>query len=427
LFLEYVFTPTLGLNYLLYLRRNQWRPYKEVREIQRDRLKSVLHHAYDYVPYYRRLFRKSGFKPGVVRDVEDIKKIPITTKQDVRNNFYDLMPFSTDLSRCIQTFTSGSTGIPLKNYKSVRDAVKDTAAKWYAFSECGVRLQDRFVNIAGRTRSLTLPTQINISSRLESRCIEELLKKIQPDVLYAPPCILEDICFCNETGINPRLIFSQAANLTERHRGLVRSVFGLEVFNTYGSAEFSRLAFECDEHSGLHMINDSAVMEFLDEDGEGVSSGECGEVIVTGLHNYIMPLIRYDLEDVACPTDERCGCGRSWPLIKQIIGKTIELFTMPSGRKISPVLILPIIINEARENIFVISQYQVIQESKNKIKVKIVEGKDFDPNIIPRIKQGIEDVCYNMNEDVDVEINIVDIIPKESSGKRNIILKLERQ
>jgi phenylacetate-CoA ligase len=239
---------------------------------------------------------------------------------------------------------------------------------------------------------------------------------------------LEEIGFYDFTGISPRLIFSQAQILTERHRGLARSVFGLEVFDTYGSREFSRLAFECGDHSGQHMITDSAVMEFLDEDGEDVASGEYGEVIVTGLHSYVMPLIRYDLDDVAVPTDERCGCGRSWPMIKSILGRTKEFVIMPSGRRINPWLIRGVLSQEVRKNIFVISQYQIVQESRSKMLVKIVKGRDFDSNIIPRIKQGIEDVCYSMNEEVGVEVNLVDSIPKDRSGKRpDIISLIERQ
>jgi phenylacetate-CoA ligase len=370
------------------------------------------------------LFKKAKFKPEYLRDIRDIGNIPVTTKQDVRDNFFDMMPVGTDLSRCIETSTTGSTGVPFKHYKGVREVVKDTAAKWYAFSECGTKLTDKFVNITRVTMSMMLPTQIHISYRHNLEYTVEHLRKIEPDILYAAPSKLEDISFHDVSGISPRLIFSQAEILTERHRGLFRSVFGLEVFDTYGSREFSRLAFECEEHYGQHMITDSAVMEFLDEDGEDVASGESGEIIVTGLHNYVMPLVRYNLEDVAVPIDERCGCGRSWPLIKQIIGRTSELFTMPTGRELDPWLLNAVISKEVWKNIFVISQYQMIQESRSKILVKIVKGRDFDPDIVLKIKRGIEDVCYNMNEDVDVEINIVDVIPKDRSGKRQMFVSM---
>jgi phenylacetate-CoA ligase len=216
--------------------------------------------------------------------------------------------------------------------------------------------------------------------------------------------------------------------LSERRRNLVRSTFGVEVFDTYGSAEFSRIAFECEEHSGQHMITDSAVMEFLDEEGEDVASGESGEVIVTGLHSYVMPLIRYELDDVAVPADERCGCGRSWPMIKQIIGRSREFFILPSGRKINPTSFRKVIQREVWKNVFIIKQFQMIQESTDKILVKIVKGRDYDPKIMLKIKRGMEDVCYKMNENVNVEIIIVNKIPKESSGKRpDIISLIERQ
>ena len=269
-----------------------------------------------------------------------------------------------------------------------------------------------------------LPTQIHINDKLNPKIIIGLLKKIKPDVIYAEPSTLEDICFNDVSGINSSLVFSRAETLTERHRGLVRSVFGLEVYDTYGSREFSRVAFECGEHSGLHMITDSAVLEFLDEDGEDVSSGEFGEVTVTGLHSYVMPLIRYNLGDVAVPSDERCGCGRNWPLIKQILGRTREFLIMLSGRKINPRSIRNVISDEVWKKMFVIAQYQIIQESRDKILVKIVKGRDFNLNIIPRIKRGMDHVCHNMNEDVDTEISIVDIIPKDRSGKRQILISM---
>jgi phenylacetate-CoA ligase len=165
-------------------------------------------------------------------------------------------------------------------------------------------------------------------------------------------------------------------------------------------------------------------MEFLDEEGVDVSSGEYGEVIVTGLHNNVMPLIRYDLDDVAVPTDEICSCGRNWPIFKHIIGKYKDFFTMPSGKRINPWPLIAVISKETRKNIFMISQYQMIQESRDKILVKIIKGRDYDPDIMSKIKRGIENECYKMNENVDVEINIVDRIPKERSGKRQVIISM---
>jgi phenylacetate-CoA ligase len=137
-----------------------------------------------------------------------------------------------------------------------------------------------------------------------------------------------------------------------------------------------------------------------------------------------MPLIRYNLDDFTVPTDERCGCGRSWPVIKQIIGRMSDFFTMPSGRKITPWLLQGTISKESRKNMFLIKQYQIVQESRDKILVKIVEGRDFDPEIIPRIKRGMADVCYKINERVDVEINLVDRIPRDRTGKRREFISL---
>jgi phenylacetate-CoA ligase len=137
-----------------------------------------------------------------------------------------------------------------------------------------------------------------------------------------------------------------------------------------------------------------------------------------------MPLIRYNLDDVAVLTDERCGCGRSWPRIKHIIGRTREYITLLSGRRINPRSIRRVMSEEVWKNIFVIQQYQFIQESRDKILMKIVKGRDFDPDIMLRIKRRIENVCRSIHEDVDVEIIVVNCIPKDRSGKRPDIISL---
>jgi phenylacetate-CoA ligase len=114
-------------------------------------------------------------------------------------------------------------------------------------------------------------------------------------------------------------------------------------------------------------------------------------------------------------------------MIKQIIGRTSEFFTLPSGRKFNPWLFKALISRDSKKNIFLISQYQVIQESRNKILVKIVKGREFDPNIILKIKRGFKKLFYDLNENVEVEIIVVDSIPKERSGKRLEIISMKTE
>jgi len=422
--MEYLITGTIGIKFLLQLKRNQWRPLKELQTIQLKKLKAILYHAYNYVPYYHRLFKSARFVPEDLKGFKDLQKIPVTTKSDVQNNFSDFMAREMAPSKCVESFTSGTTGIPLKTYKDVRAASVDTALKTYAFLECGMKITDKFVTIAGTPRSLFLPNQTLISWFYENSIILDYLRKINPAVIYACPHIFEDLVTHDTSGINPKLIFSQAENLTQHCRNLIRLTFDLEINDTYGSTEISRLAFECNEHSGLHLITDSGLLEFVDDNNEPVAAGEIGETVVTGLNNYAMPLIRYDLGDLGVYSDERCACGRSWPLIKSIDGRKSDVFITPNGAKIYSHFLKKCVFSEIKKNLFIVSQFQIVQEKRNKIVLKVVKGNKFDANIVDKIKNNIETLCVGFGEDISVETEIVQNISRDKSGKRRTIISM---
>jgi phenylacetate-CoA ligase len=231
------------------------------------------------------------------------------------------------------------------------------------------------------------------------------------------------LCSADVSGIEPKLIFSNGATLTEHTRSLARSRFGIEINDIYGAVEFARLAFECNEHSGLHLITDCAVTEFV-EDGEPVSPGETGEIIVTRLDNFAMPLIRYKIGDLGIPTDEKCVCGRSWPLIRSVEGRTDDIFILGSGRKLHPLFQNLRVVEVLKKNVYCISEYQIVQEEKNKIILKFVKGEDFDRKIIENIKENFDNSFRKLNEDVIVEVQIVEEITVERSGKKKRFLSL---
>ena len=425
MFMEYLLTGTVATRFLWHLRKNQWKTPQELESLQLKRLKAMVHYAYHYVPYYHRLFDSAKFKPDDMRSFDDFQKIPITKKADVQTNSADFIAQGIDKSKCIEFFTSGSTGIPLKTYKDLRAACLDTALKAYAFLECGVRLTDKFANVARDRRSMILPSQILVPPTTpKTGIIVEYLRRIKPDVIYTAPSMLQDLCLYDLSEINPRLVFTQAVTLTEYCRSLVRHTFGVEINDTYGSTELGRLAFECNQHSGMHIVTDGALLEFVDNTGEPVALDEIGEVIATSLHNHAMPMIRYNLGDIAIPSDEKCGCGRNWPLIKCIEGRANDIFIMPSGKKVYPMFFFSCISKEIKENLFCISQYQIIQEKKNKILIEIAKGKEFDQKVISEIKQNLQTGFTQMGEDVRVDVKFVNKIPVDGTRKRKTLISL---
>jgi phenylacetate-CoA ligase len=428
MFLKSVLSGAASAYYLLQLRRNQWKSSQELKEIQFKRLNSFVHYAYDYIPYYRRLFKSASFKPDDLRSLGDLRKIPTTTKMDLRRNYSNMIAKGVDTSKYHVSYTSGSTGIPLKVLSDQNTYDYSNALVAYSSLECGLGLRDKLVDMRSRVQYFFrhMPNIIFIPGPLESvelNVIVNRLQRIKPDAIYTIPWILRSLCNLDVSGIKPKLIFTHASTLTDHVRELVRSNFGIEANDTYGAVEFNRLAFECNEHSGLHIMTDNSFIEFLD-DGESVSPGETGEIVVTGLINYAMPLIRYEIGDLGVPSDEICSCGRSWPLIKRIEGRKFDFVTLESGRKIYPNFFHTRLLDGFKDNLFCVSEYQVVQEKKNRIVLKFTKGSNFDRNLLNNIKESIENDFKKLYEDVIVEVQVIEEIPVEKTGKKNLIISM---
>jgi phenylacetate-CoA ligase len=420
--------------HLLQLKRDQWIDFRQLKNIKFKKLKAIIKHAYDYVPYYHRLFRFSGVKPEDIKRHEDLKKIPPVSKQDICENHQDFITRGLEESKMPSSFTSGSTGIPLKICYDHFTLNFHYALGRYIFSECGVKPNDRFVTIWGRAQSIAWSkpytkiferfNEILVPAFFEEDKLVNVLRKINPDVICTFPSILTLLANMDVSGITPRLIFTQGETVTQHCRDSVKKAFNLEIFDTYGSVEFEFLAFECEEHWGLHMITDGTYIEFIDENGDYVSPGEEGEIIVTGLYNRAMPLIRYRIGDVGIPTDEKCPCGRSLPLIKSIQGRSNDYLVLHSGRKISYMNFYDAFYKEMEKNVFCISQFQIVQESMDKIFFKVVKGRNFDLETLNKIKKAIETFFAKHGENMEVIIQVVDDIPKGKTGKRALISKI---
>jgi phenylacetate-CoA ligase len=407
-------------SYLAELKIHQRNSKKELAEIQLKRLRRIIRHAYEHVPYYRDLFDIEKIKPESIKKLEDLQRIPITTKKDIQANYGKI--FSNNIERYDILTTTGSTGIPLRICNDRKSQFYTDALLLYAFSEAGLKLRDRFVEISAITKQpnyldhkfrIFRRDEISLYNSMEK--IIEMLQKYKPDAIYTFPSVLRTMSHFldNEVSLMPRLIFTHGETLTESCREIINSAFGTEIMNTYGSTEFNRLAFECDEHSGLHMITDCSVIDFV-KDGQNVDYGCEGEIIVTGLYNYKMPLIRYNLGDIGIPTDEECPCGRNWPLIKSIEGRSDDYLILPSGKVISPRNINVI------EGIPGIIQYRTIQERKDRFVVLIIPDKDFSSETEKKIKEKINLGC--LGENINIEIRLVDEIPRERTGKLKTII-----
>jgi phenylacetate-CoA ligase len=416
--------------YLLQLKRDQWKDPRELRRIQFKKLKAIIKHAYNYVPHYHKAFSLAGVKPNNIKSFEDLRKLPLVSRQDIQKGYQNFLARGIDVSKLPSRNTSGSTGIPLK---LISDPYPSPGSSKYPFFECGVKLRDNFVTIWGRAESISWGVKYtrlwgDISETIvplfPEKKLVSILRQIKPNVLLTFPSILLSLSNYDLSGINPRLIFAQGEMVTPHCRKVVKEKFGLDLFETYGSVEFGNMAFECPKHFGLHILTDNVYIEVLDENGEPVSPKERGEVVVTGLHRYVMPLIRYRIGDLGVLTDEKCPCGRSWPLLKSIEGRSNDLLVLPSGRRISWLYLQRCIFydQEFQKNLFCISQYQIVQERRDRIVINVVKGLNFDPNLLLRIKNNIEEFFAAQGEKLEVIMQLVKEIPMERTGKRRVFI-----
>lgn len=416
------------LFYLSQLKKHQWLKEQDLIEIQEKKLRALVKHANQYVPYYRDSFDSIGIEPRDIQTVRDLQKLPILTKENIRKNYPDkLVSKGINFTKCHTVSTTGSTGLPLKVAFSSKMHDYTQALYLYSFTECGLRLTDKMVGIYHRDyRSSMLKSLLNKMGMLQWENIPifnpvgsilEYLKYSDPDVLSTYPSMLtllaKEIRRQNISSINPRLILAGGETLTVNAENEIRVAFKSKILRTYGAEEFSILAFECEQHSGYHMISDAIILEVIKND-KHVAEGEEGEIVVTGLINYSMPLIRYKLGDIGTITYKKCECGRGLPLIKSIEGRTDDFLILPSGKKISPRVINVI------EDIPGVSRYKTVQEARDRIVVNLVKEKGFGPETISEIKKHIKAGC--LGEEVKVDVKLVDELSTNRRGKLRAVV-----
>lgn len=415
--------------YLHKVMKQQWLKTSELEEIQRKMLRKIVKHAYENVPFYHQKFRSVGIISDDIKTVDDLKKIPITTKQELRDNFPEsIVAKGVDINKCWTPHTGGSTGIPLTVVydKKAEDYEKAIALRPNLC--CGQKIRDKWVNITNPAhihpkkwfQHFGIFSPINISTFLDAKEHISFIEKINPVVLSGFSSSLwllaKEIDGTGNDRIHPRLIFGDAEFLDEDMRKFINSTFGVELCDLFGCVELARTAWECPEHCGYHIDMDAVVMEFI-KDGEQVALGEKGEIVYTSLYNYAMPLIRYAIGDIGVPSDEKCSCGRGLPLMKIVEGRKDDFIVSQDDKIISPR-----VFSDLMKRISGIGQYKIIQENKEKIVIQMVKGDNFSPGTIEHINEEFKNV---LGENIVIEIKIKEAIPKEPSGKlRKVISKV---
>lgn len=422
------------------LKKSQWLKPSDVKKLQEIKLRGLVQHAYRHVPYYREQMEKLNLTPESIQTIEDLQKLPLLSKPTVRQHLYfDLLSDNHDKKRIIRISTSGSTGEPFtcfadQHQLEIRWASTLRSQEWtgYQFGDKTARLWHQTI---GMTKMQIIRERIDafLSRRLfipafemSPESIKVFIKKL---VKHNPKFIdgyAESFNFLANylessdlAGLQPTALMSSAQILPEQSRRTIEQAFGCKVFDKYGSREFSGIAYECEAHKGHHVVAESYIVEVL-KDGRPAKPGEMGEVVITDLNNYCMPLIRYRLGDLAVAMDSStpCVCGRGLPMIGQVEGRVQSLIVGKSGQYLPGAFFFHLF----KDYDYLIKQFLVEQEQEGEVVLKIVKGLRFTDEEFVKV---VEQLRNYLGQDTRINVDFVESIPMVRTGKqRGSISKL---
>lgn len=421
-----------SLSQLRRLKKNQYLSGPELRALQEKKLRDVVAGAYNNVAYYRGLFDKAGIKPADIKTLDDIRRIPITTKKDLQSlEDHEKIAAGTDAAKCVIKHTSGSTGQPLKIFLSPAERDFQILLNLRILLENGMRLTDRMTYLINPHRFPESKYWFQHAGILRREYLSvfdypekhmEALAKTRPDIIYGYPSNLTLLALLmKEKGIKeikPNKVFSVAEALEPRSRGLINSIMKVDACDILGTIELGDIAWQCGEHSGYHISADAVIVEFL-RDGEPVRPGDEGKIVCTSLYGHTMPFIRYAVNDTCVPSDRTCSCGRTLPMMDSIKGRANDFITLPGGQVIASCFLV-IIMQDFHD----VAQYRIVQEDEKKMVVSLVKGSEFKNRTPEAIRDEIRKAT---NDSLDIEVEIVDELTRDRSGKiRTVISKLNK-
>jgi phenylacetate-CoA ligase len=420
--------------HLARLETTQWLSAAELEGLQLASLRELLEHAGRHVPYWRELFARLRFDPRAVRSRADLQALPILTREIVQDRFEDLRD-PTRRRQNIKKGTSGTTGVPLRfeycnESEAWRQAIRlrgygwagyriglPTLHYWGAGANVARGLAAGKIRLdrAGR-REVYLDAVKQDEASLHGAV--DLLRRMRPHAIVAYTQALAAFsCWVAERGLRdwPDIrVVCAAEPILPGNREAIERAFGPNVFETYGSRETMLIAAECEAHDGMHLSEENVLVEVV-RDGEAVAPGEPGDVLVTDLHNYGMPFIRYANGDVATMSPKGlCGCGRALRRLACVEGRRVDTLHDGNGEPVSGMLFVSLMQTETQ----MLRAFQVVQRKNGDVDLQVVRGRDWDQVRFAATVQRARAYFKGL----PLRVTFLDEITPSKSGKRRPIV-----
>jgi phenylacetate-CoA ligase len=424
-------------NELSELNRSQWLSRNEIERKQLKKLKELINYAYNNVPFYHFSMKNKGIKPYDIKTIDDLKKMPILTREDIRKNLKDLISVSYSRRNLYFSHTSGSTGEPLFFARSKKSRIYELASYYRFLNWYGWRIGDRIAKIWAlphASNKLFSKIKFKLSSIARNELIynslgmkpEEAVAFIKEIILKKPKIITgytSALLYMSEIiqkyNLIPKhdfkwVVVNQAEMLTEHGKETIGKAFQANVYDFYGSREIPSIAASCPISPYLHINAEHRIVEIIKDDENVVD--ELGKIVITNLQEYAMPLIRYEIGDLGEKSIDICECGRGLPILTKVYGRTSDTllingkaFSFPSFRSIFEGL--PVL------------RYQIIQKSNSQINVIIVLDVEFRKKSNELEHLVISRFKALLGTDVKINIFFQDQIKISDSAKHKYVIR----
>ena len=397
------------------IEETQWYSLKELKQYQLNQLNKLLNHSYETVPYYTKVFKDLNLTPDDINSIKDLSKLPILTKDIIRDNWDDLQSTKSYTEKVYNFSTSGSTGNPLTFLGNDDVYKREAAFILRAYRSHGANLYDtksiwlrRYV--PGKNEPLykyddELKRMYLSAYHLSKDNIEDYVSMINSynsEVLVAYPSSIYILALLMENNNlklkNIKYIHTASEKMLPRWSNKVEEVLGIKPKSHYGMVEKVSMFFQCDHSDMYHESLEYGVTEIVDN-----------YVVGTGFLNYTMPFIRYKTNDVATKNtkNKKCKCGRGLPLsVKDFDGRSDDILITKDGRYIPAVNFYTMMYKLNN-----IDMFQIIQRKRNKIDVNIKVKEKFNQE---KLKKELE----NRLGSIKLNINYVDNIERDKNTQK---------
>lgn len=421
-------TASIALNLPAFARR-PWASPDAVRRWQLGKLRALVTHAYEHVALYREKYRAAGVHPRDVRTLADFARLPTVTKSDVLAAWPDgALARGTDLSRCLISKSSGSTGEVLNVvHRADRIGIQGLALNRLVSLYTPWMPWERFVYVYTSpypARSLLGLWPMDFEPTLAPpEGLARSLESLRPAVLACYPSHLRTLAQTlgptRARGLKLRAISVSSELSSQRERDELGRAFGCGVWDEYSTEELTRVAAQC-RHGTYHLFEDVAFTEVLDPDADRcLPDGARGEIAGTYLHNFTMPFIRYRQGDMASVTASECPCGRRFRAIRGIEGRRLDRFVLPSGRVLTPGWLLDASYSFLFDVGADIAAFTIVQEAVDLVRIEIVPGARYVPSMSRAIEARFRSL---VGEPLRVEVETIPALRRSAAGKHHPIV-----